>query len=347
MSAAEPAAEPSMEEILASIRKAISEDHALSQEDGPDPFGADSTAASAFSTPPAGKSFDTAENAKHDPFAQLNAKLDERRDRKEAVQPSAPTTPPQQEPAAQSQPQPSRTIVQTAQPKSPVTQQAKPETQPSRPAQQQPLSAKTKSDPPPEQARAPEPRTAPKTEGAFKPFSEAFAAGAKKQTARPETRRPEQIEQRQKETETGRAKTTASSPSIPVASTFQAEFRAQTKPQEPEKPQSTWRERVHGREAGFPLREETKSELPAASAPRERPASSTNVLSERTQSIVSQTIERAKNRLGLKTAGSLTIEQLVVTMLEPLLKEWLDENLPELVEEILRDEIKQVSRQRG
>ena len=44
MSAAEPAAEPSMEEILASIRKAISEDHSLSAEDGPDPFGADSPA---------------------------------------------------------------------------------------------------------------------------------------------------------------------------------------------------------------------------------------------------------------------------------------------------------------
>ncbi|MGI9373515.1 MAG: DUF2497 domain-containing protein [Hyphomicrobiales bacterium] len=83
MSAAEPIAEPSMEEILASIRKAISEDHSLSAESGPDPFGADSPATNAFSNSSDGVSFDTAEHARHDPFAELNAKLEQQAQREE------------------------------------------------------------------------------------------------------------------------------------------------------------------------------------------------------------------------------------------------------------------------
>jgi cell pole-organizing protein PopZ len=42
-----------------------------------------------------------------------------------------------------------------------------------------------------------------------------------------------------------------------------------------------------------------------------------------------------------------TLEDLVKEMLQPLLKSWLDDNLPGLVERLVRAEIERVSRGRG
>ena len=42
-----------------------------------------------------------------------------------------------------------------------------------------------------------------------------------------------------------------------------------------------------------------------------------------------------------------TLEDLVKEMLRPMLKNWLDDNLPQLVERIVRAEIERVSRGRG
>ena len=43
-----------------------------------------------------------------------------------------------------------------------------------------------------------------------------------------------------------------------------------------------------------------------------------------------------------KMLKSLTIEELVVAMVRPQLKKWLDENLPSLVRELVEKEIKQL-----
>jgi cell pole-organizing protein PopZ len=43
---------------------------------------------------------------------------------------------------------------------------------------------------------------------------------------------------------------------------------------------------------------------------------------------------------------SRTIEELVREMLRPMLKSWLDDNLPSLVEKLVRAEIERVSRGR-
>ncbi|WP_222184764.1 DUF2497 domain-containing protein [Geminicoccus harenae] len=42
--------------------------------------------------------------------------------------------------------------------------------------------------------------------------------------------------------------------------------------------------------------------------------------------------------------AGLTVEQLLVSMLEPMLKEWFDKNLPALVERIVEDEVKKLVR---
>lgn len=47
----------------------------------------------------------------------------------------------------------------------------------------------------------------------------------------------------------------------------------------------------------------------------------------------------------LSTSGnSRTLEDLVKELLRPILKEWLDDNLPDLVERLVRDEIERVAR---
>ena len=45
--------------------------------------------------------------------------------------------------------------------------------------------------------------------------------------------------------------------------------------------------------------------------------------------------------------NSRTLEDLVREMLKPMLKAWLDDNLPNLVERLVRAEIERVSRGRG
>lgn len=61
-----------------------------------------------------------------------------------------------------------------------------------------------------------------------------------------------------------------------------------------------------------------------------------------------QAVAEAFGRLTQRspTADSRTIEELVVDMLRPMLKEWLEDNLPMLVERMVRDEIERVTRGR-
>ena len=57
----------------------------------------------------------------------------------------------------------------------------------------------------------------------------------------------------------------------------------------------------------------------------------------------------ALSRLVVKpdTAGSDTLEGLVREMLRPMLREWLDANLPELVEQMVAREIARITGQAG
>ena len=45
--------------------------------------------------------------------------------------------------------------------------------------------------------------------------------------------------------------------------------------------------------------------------------------------------------------NSRTLDDLVQEMLRPMLKNWLDDNLPSMVERLVRAEIERVSRGRG
>jgi cell pole-organizing protein PopZ len=56
---------------------------------------------------------------------------------------------------------------------------------------------------------------------------------------------------------------------------------------------------------------------------------------------------RLRERRGGETFlgnGAITLEELVRDMLRPMLREWLDDNLPTLVERLVREEIERIAR---
>jgi hypothetical protein len=79
--------------------------------------------------------------------------------------------------------------------------------------------------------------------------------------------------------------------------------------------------------------------------PRTTPMSDRTLLSPRTTAAV----DTAFNSLAhtVLTQNSRTLEDLVREMLKPMLKTWLDDNLPTMVERLVRAEIERVSRGRG
>jgi cell pole-organizing protein PopZ len=93
---------------------------------------------------------------------------------------------------------------------------------------------------------------------------------------------------------------------------------------------------------------ETKAAAPRQSSFEpplpEGPAASQRILSRSTVSAV----ESAFNSLALTVLSNnaRTLEDLVKEMLRPMLKSWLDDNLPGLVERIVKMEIERVSRGR-
>jgi cell pole-organizing protein PopZ len=78
----------------------------------------------------------------------------------------------------------------------------------------------------------------------------------------------------------------------------------------------------------------------ASSAPAER-----TLLSNTTSAAVDSAFNTLAQTVLVHNAR--TLEDLVREMLRPMLKSWLDDNLPTMVERIVRSEIERVSRGRG
>jgi uncharacterized protein len=100
---------------------------------------------------------------------------------------------------------------------------------------------------------------------------------------------------------------------------------------------------------------------PVAEAPPEPPAPDTVEVARRhfhyetesDRSLMSQrttaAVDAAFNSLAqtVLVQNSLTLDDLVREMLRPMLKAWLDDNLPNMVERLVRAEIERVARGRG
>ena len=98
------------------------------------------------------------------------------------------------------------------------------------------------------------------------------------------------------------------------------------------------------------------SDAPAAADPppraaEERPPAPPPAAPDRTliSSSTSAAVDSAFNSLAhtVLVQNARTLEDLVREMLRPMLKSWLDDNLPSMVERIVKAEIERVSRGRG
>lgn len=74
------------------------------------------------------------------------------------------------------------------------------------------------------------------------------------------------------------------------------------------------------------------------------PPEDRTLLSERSDAAVSGAFSVLAHTILAQNAR--TLEDLVAEMLRPMLKDWLDENLPSLVEKLVKEEIERVSRGR-
>ncbi|ABS64612.1 conserved hypothetical protein [Parvibaculum lavamentivorans DS-1] len=91
---------------------------------------------------------------------------------------------------------------------------------------------------------------------------------------------------------------------------------------------------------------ETAFEEPVMSADS-APSKASPLLSSDTESAASAAFGALANSLMTSSGGSRTLEELVGDLLRPMLKEWLDENLPSLVERLVAEEIERVARRKG
>jgi cell pole-organizing protein PopZ len=95
---------------------------------------------------------------------------------------------------------------------------------------------------------------------------------------------------------------------------------------------------------------EEGAEPPMMPAPRmDEPRRSPRAESARMSSSTSAAVDAAFNTLAhtVLTQNARTLEDLVTEMMRPMLKSWLDDNLPGLVERVVRAEIERVARGRS
>jgi uncharacterized protein len=76
------------------------------------------------------------------------------------------------------------------------------------------------------------------------------------------------------------------------------------------------------------------------------------LVSNQTQSAISSAFgmlsrERGDRDLPVSAGEARTLEDIVAAMMRPMLKDWLEENLPEIVERVVREEVERASRGAG
>lgn len=73
-------------------------------------------------------------------------------------------------------------------------------------------------------------------------------------------------------------------------------------------------------------------------------SSAENLISDQVSADVNQNFNLLANTMLAQNGAGQTVESMVMTLMRPMLKGWLDENLPAMVEKIVREEIERVAR---
>lgn len=70
------------------------------------------------------------------------------------------------------------------------------------------------------------------------------------------------------------------------------------------------------------------------------------ILDESTAAAASEAFQNLSQSIRVSAGDGQTLEDLVVVMLRPMIKDWLNENLPSIVQEKVEEEVQRVSRRR-
>jgi len=294
--------EPTMEEILASIRRIISEDEAPegkpavaaaapepqpASKPGPEPAAAEAPATAAPAAQPDGRGADnildlTRMVAEDGSIVDLEAASEE--------------TPEESEPEAAAE----------------EPEAEAPETEPEAAAEPAEAAAEPEPDPEPAEAAAEEPAPEPEPEPEAEP-------------------------------EPGAAAEEEAAPEEPAAEEPAAEDPAPEEPEVVDAADDAAEDEVEAAMAAA-TGEATGQELTAAGDDSEYVSAPTAAAA--TASLAAVTKAAMANRQGDAVAigGGRTLEELVRQSLAPELKGWLDDNLPDLVERIVREEIRKMVR---
>jgi hypothetical protein len=134
-------------------------------------------------------------------------------------------------------------------------------------------------------------------------------------------------------------------PPLPEADVFELTDEMAVEVPEPEPPQPAFRKVDPQDDVEFAETAATRYRQPAFEPPAlESSSPSQPMLSRSTVSAVESAFNTLANTVLSNNAR--TLEDLVKEMLRPMLKSWLDDNLPGLVERIVKAEIERVSRGR-
>lgn len=71
------------------------------------------------------------------------------------------------------------------------------------------------------------------------------------------------------------------------------------------------------------------------------------MLDQSAAAAASKSFQNLSQSLRISNGDGRTLEDIVVEMVQPLVKQWLDENLPSIVEEKVEEEVQRVARRRG
>lgn len=104
--------------------------------------------------------------------------------------------------------------------------------------------------------------------------------------------------------------------------------------------------------AAGPVPDEPAISQPTISATQEKPAMTVQTSEPLISSGAATASTNAFARLAKAAApdeksqagGGITVEQLVVDLLAPMLRDWLDQNLPGIVERVVEQEVKKLAR---
>lgn len=172
------------------------------------------------------------------------------------------------------------------------------------------------------------------------------AAPAKPEAAKPETPKAEPVKSEPAKPEPAKAE------AAPEVLMLTEAMAAQATQPAPAKPASGFRTIDAASDVVFTDKPQEPSAFTAPSEEPRRPPPSPPKPPAVDPALVSNTtaaaVDRAFSSLAQTVIGqnARTLEDLVKEMLRPILKSWLDDNLPGLVERIVRAEIERVSRGR-